>query len=665
MHKLLLSLNVILISSIGVTLGQEIAPNKPSEPGSKDGRTADYVAVATQETDWHGFKKQSFELEGAPAFVVEPKVAASGKPWIWRTSFPDFHSEVDRELVRCGFHIGFLNVVRELGSDSSLDKMDQFYEQVRAQWQLARKPAIEPCSRGGLHAYRYAARHPDRVACILADTPVMDLKSWPIKWPSAKKQIQDAIQFYGFESVQELKDFKGNPIDVLEPIAKAKIPLRHVICLTDKVVPPEENSLEAKRRLVALGHDMDLEIVKESEQAHGHHFPYPNIFASVRFVMQHAGVQPSEMQYFELRNGLANSKATFEEGESGRVAFLGGSITYNGGWRDELMLYLKQRFPKTDFDFIAAGIPSVGSNGHAFRLERDILARGPVDLVFVEAAVNDGSNIPGEAELMLRSMEGVVRHLRVANPMTDIVQMHFAMPQHLEAYETDRTPVPIDQHERVAKHYGCTSLNLTKEVADRIQAGEFTWKSGFNNVHPPAFGQRLYSNSMTRMLDAAFDQQTESHPHALPGSLLDNASYWQGSFGRLEDASIGSGFSLVPNWKPSNGRTRAGFADVPALIASEPGAEFSYKFSGTAFGLFLASGYDTCILEYSVDGGPWIQRDTYTRWSKALHLPWPLVLVDDLSDEEHEITIRTTDQAKARTALHVIHVLLNSGSEQK
>lgn len=617
--------------------------------------------VEVKQSDWHGFKKQSFVLDGKPAFVVVPKTVAAGKPWIWRTSFPDFHSEVDRELVRNGYHIGFLNVVSELGSDGSLDKMDRFYDLVRSQWGLAEKPALEPCSRGGLHAYRYAARHPNRIACILGDVPVMDLKSWPVKWPDSKQQIQDAIQHYEFSSVDELMAFEGNPIDLLEPIAAAKLPLRHVICLTDKVVPPEENSLEAKRRLVALGHDLELAIVEDSEQLHGHHFPYPEVFESVRFVMQHSCIPPKGEEYFELRNGLGNCRSKFQEQGTGRVAFLGGSITYNAGWRDEVMLYLKQRFPNTEFDFIAAGIPSVGSNGHAFRIERDVLARGPVDLVFVEAAVNDGSNIPNEPDLVLRSMEGVVRHLRLSNPMTDIVQMHFAMPEHVSDYAAGRLPMPIEQHERVAKHYRCTSLNLTREVADRIRAGQFTWKSGFNNVHPPAFGQRLYTNSMTRMLDSAFAVAPESHPHSTP-DLIDGQSYWQGRFGKLEDASLKKGFALKPKWRPAKGRTRAGFADLPALVASDPGAEFTYDFAGSAFGLFLASGYDSCVLEFCVDDGPWTRKDTYTRWSKSLHLPWPLMLVDDLAPGNHRIAVRTTDQEETRTALHVIQVLLNSPS---
>lgn len=623
-------------------------------------------AIETSSSKWHGFQKLSFVLDGDPAFVVIPKVAAPGKPWIWRTSFPDFHAEVDRELVRNGYHIGFLNVVTALGSDTSLDKMDRFYEQVRAQWGLAARPALEPCSRGGLHAYRYAARHPERIACILGDVPVMDLKSWPVKWPGSKQQVQDAIHHYGFESIDELMEFDGNPIDLLEPIAEAKIPLRHVICLTDKVVPPEENSLEAKRRLVALGHDLELEIVEDSDQLHGHHFPYPHVFESLRFVMRHAYVLPADTEYFDLRNGLANCQTTFEEQGTGRVAFLGGSITYNKGWRDALMQYLQRRFPDTEFEFIAAGIPSIGSNGHAFRLERDVLAQGPVDLVFVEAAVNDGSNIPNQPELMLRSMEGVVRHLRLANPMTDIVQMHFAMPSHIAEYDTGRTPIPIEQHERVAEHYGCTSLNLSREVTARIHAGEFTWKGEFNNVHPPAFGQQLYANSMTRMLDSAFGQAARSaqtvasQAHLIPEDPIDPNSYWSGRFGKLEDVVPSDGFSLEPEWHPDQGRTREGFVDVPAIVASDAGSEFTYTFDGTAFGLFLAAGHDSCVLEFSVDGSPWARKDTHTRWSDSLHLPWPVILVDGLENTAHQIRVRTTDQVASRTALHVIHLLVNS-----
>jgi pimeloyl-ACP methyl ester carboxylesterase len=80
----------------------------------------------------------------------------------------------------------------------------------------ARRPALEAVSRGGLHAYRYAARHPDLIACIYADTPVMDLKSWPLGWAGASKETADALRYYGFTDAAELRAYRGNPLDLLD-----------------------------------------------------------------------------------------------------------------------------------------------------------------------------------------------------------------------------------------------------------------------------------------------------------------------------------------------------------------------------------------------------------------------------------------------------------------
>ena len=369
---------------------------------------------------------------------------------------------------------------------------------------------------------------------------------------------------------------------------------------------------------------------------------------------------PAVESFFTLRDGLANCEAKFENEKTGRVAFLGGSITFNPGWRNGVMAYLQKRFPDTRFDFIAAGIPSVGSNGHAFRLQRDILMRGPVDLLFIESAVNDVSNIPDKPQIILRATEGIVRHIRKNNPRTDIVQMHFAAPELLASWDAGEMPPTTATYEKVAAHYGCVSLDIAREVAARIRAREFTWQSGFNaNVHPPPFGQRLYLAAMTRMLDAAFAQTADSKPHPLPDKMIDPASYGNGRFGKLEDIKFGKGFELDPKWKPAKGGTAGGFVNVPAIVAAAPGSEFTCDFDGTAFGLFLAAGHDTCVLEYSLDGAPFQKFDTYTKWSGHLHLPWPVILADGLKPGKHAITVRTTDQANNRTALHVIHVLLN------
>lgn len=381
-----------------------------------------------------------------------------------------------------------------------------------------------------------------------------------------------------------------------------------------------------------------------------------------------AGYNPDSLpkghEYFELRDGIANSHLKFEREKAGRIVFLGGSITAGGGWRDEIIRYFQEKFPDTAFDFISAGIGSMGSVPHAFRLERDVLARGPVDLLFVEAAVNDSSNIPDQPEHMLRGMEGVVRHMRTLNPLTDIVQMHFVMPPHMDDYNKGIVPVSINQHEKVAVAYGNVTLNLSLEVTDRINAGEFTWEKDFKGLHPSPFGHQLYANSIKRLLGAAYAEPLpdRARPHPLPAPV-DSKSYAKGRFGDISTARLIKGFSLDPAWKPVDGKgTRAGFVDVPALVGTEPGAEFAFDFKGTGAGLFIAAGPDAGRIECSIDGGEYRTMDTFTSWSTGLHLPWAVILDDGLKDEDHTVNVRIAgghDVKGTGTALRVFHLLLN------
>lgn len=373
---------------------------------------------------------------------------------------------------------------------------------------------------------------------------------------------------------------------------------------------------------------------------------------------------PKGHDYFELRDGLANAHRKFQSEGTGRIAFLGGSITAGGGWRDHVMKYFQEKFPHTKFEFIAAGIGSMGSVPHAFRLERDVLSKGPVDLLFVEAAVNDSSNIPDRPDQMLRGMEGVVRHAREANPLTDIIHLHFVMPPHMEDYRAGKVPVSIAQHEKVASAYGNPSLNLASEVTDRIDASEFTWEKDFKGLHPSAFGHQLYANSIARMLDAAFSRPLAdaSKPHLIP-SMIQAESYAKGRLGNIAEANILKGFTLESAWKPADKKgTRAGFVNVPALVGTEPGASFEFCFTGTGCGLFIAAGPDAGRIEFSIDGGDFRKLETFTSWSAGLHLPWALVLDDQLKFGPHSARVRIAsdhDSKSTGTALRVFHLLLN------
>jgi hypothetical protein len=96
-----------------------------------------------------------------------------------------------------------------------------------------------------------------------------------------------------------------------------------------------------------------------------------------------------EKENIALRGFFDNSRIAIEKKGRATVAFMGGSITEMNGYRPMLMDFLAKRYPECQFTFINAGISSTCSTTGAFRLSRDVLSLGPVDLFFIEFAVND------------------------------------------------------------------------------------------------------------------------------------------------------------------------------------------------------------------------------------------------------------------------------------
>ncbi|MFH6991768.1 GDSL-type esterase/lipase family protein [Flavobacterium sp. FlaQc-48] len=372
-------------------------------------------------------------------------------------------------------------------------------------------------------------------------------------------------------------------------------------------------------------------------------------------------------KYYNYRNDFTNSKIKFEKEKTGRVAFLGGSITYNGGWRDSICKYLKQKFPKTKFEFINAGIPSTGSVPGAFRFTNDVWPKGRIDLLFVEASVNDGpdGNNTGRAA-MIRGMEGIIRHARELNPSIDIVLMHFADPNKIKMYNEGKTPEVIQQFEKVAEHYGISSINLAKEVAERINNNEFSWEKDFINLHPSPFGQGIYSRSIIEFFNTAWNRELPQNPkinkHAIPEKKLDLFSYSRGAYVDIKQAKLTKGWIYLKKWKPLDVAGRQGFENVPVLEATEPGAELQFTFTGTAAGIFVAAGPDAGIIETSVDGKPFIKTGLFTKWSTALHLPWLYVLQDDLTQAEHKLTIKVSNEHNLKSkgnACRIVYFVVN------
>jgi len=353
----------------------------------------------------------------------------------------------------------------------------------------------------------------------------------------------------------------------------------------------------------------------------------------------------------QFRGSLTNSRLQFERTKKGNVAFMGGSITEMNGYRPMVCEVLKKRFPGTAFTFTNAGIASTTSTTGAFRLERDVLAKGPVDLFFVEFAVNDDGDGNYTRAECIRGLEGIIRHARQANPNMDIVVTFFVNGTILNAFQAGKTPLTVEAHEAVAKHYAVSTINLAREVSAEIKAGTLTW-GVYGGIHPAPAGNAICAKMIDELFNRAWAAPLPTAAaltaHATPPDPLDALNYSAGRFIDPKQAKVKSGWTLtVPEWKKLPGKTRERFTSVPMLCASEPGAEATLAFEGTAVGAFIVAGPDAGIAEASVDGSPFKSVNLLHGFSKNFHYPRTVMLGTDLTPGPHILTLRIAAVTKS------------------
>lgn len=246
------------------------------------------AAYPGEKSIWHGFTRYDFQIDRHNAHIIIPEKAAAGKPWIWRARFPEWHYQMDSILVRKGFHIVYVNTDGMFGAPKAMDVWNNFYQYLTKQYGLNPKVALEGVSRGGLFVFGFAKRWPERVSCIYAEALVCDIKSWPGGKgfskgdPESWKLLQIA---YNFKSEKEALDYTDNPIDNLEKLAAAKVPLFFSIGLNDSIVPPAENTFLLANKYIKLGAPATIypnTLGKQSLQ--GHHFPIDNLKAGADFI---------------------------------------------------------------------------------------------------------------------------------------------------------------------------------------------------------------------------------------------------------------------------------------------------------------------------------------------------------------------------------------------
>lgn len=227
-------------------------------------------------TQWHGFKRMDFELDGHACILVCPDHSAQGRPWVWRTEFFGAFAQADVAMLQAGYHVAYIRLSDMYGCPEAVEWMERFRTHLVKEYDLCERAIPFGFSRGGLYAVNYALKYPQCVDKLYLDAPVLDICSWPAGWGKGiggRREWKECKACYSLTD-ETAKHFSKNPLDRAEELAQWNIPVLIVAGDSDEVVPLEENAQPFVRRFSEAGGQVCL-MVKAGCGHHPHSLDDP------------------------------------------------------------------------------------------------------------------------------------------------------------------------------------------------------------------------------------------------------------------------------------------------------------------------------------------------------------------------------------------------------
>lgn len=196
---------------------------------------------------------EAFAIQGHTAFVYLPAPAlrTTPQPWVfYAPTLPGLPDEAERwmheRFLAAGIAVAGVDVGEAYGSPGSHSVFDGLEAELVRERGFARKPCLLGRSRGGLAVCSWAIARPELVAGLAGIYPVFDLRSYP--------GLEKAAPAYGLAPAElGSRSAELNPVERVDRIARARVPVFLIHGDSDKVVPLKANSGEFVRRYEEAG----------------------------------------------------------------------------------------------------------------------------------------------------------------------------------------------------------------------------------------------------------------------------------------------------------------------------------------------------------------------------------------------------------------------------
>lgn len=225
--------------------------------------------IAYTEGLWNGYRQLEFQLHGRKVLLVVPHQAAGDK-WLLKTEYFGAFPNFELAMLERGWHLAYIENETRWYKESDSEAKAVLCAWLHEHFGLNEKCMCVGMSCGGMQAVYFAARHPERVAALYLDAPVLNLLSCPCNigrdvFPGMYEEFHEKTGM----TVKDLINYRNHPIDNIGPILAHKIPVMLICGDADTVVPYEENGMQLSQRLRDHNHPF-AEILKPGCGHHPH-----------------------------------------------------------------------------------------------------------------------------------------------------------------------------------------------------------------------------------------------------------------------------------------------------------------------------------------------------------------------------------------------------------
>ncbi len=235
-------------------------------------------------TSFYGFEEVRFVFEGKAAVVVLADPQNRTDKWLLKTEYFGAFPELEVMMLKEGYNLAHVDNTSRWCLLEDTERQARFCKHLTQTYGFADKCVPVGMSCGGMQAVYLAAAHPELIAALYLDAPVINFLSCPACFGrSTISAFEEFLDARGMTAT-DLLSFRDHPLDRFDAIPR-DIPIILVSGDADTIVPFDENGVLLYN--YAKAHQMPIELhIKPGGDHHPHGLPDQNeIIAD--FIMEH------------------------------------------------------------------------------------------------------------------------------------------------------------------------------------------------------------------------------------------------------------------------------------------------------------------------------------------------------------------------------------------